>query len=174
MNADPAPDAVAHAVQTVLGEYERQCAWIAELAAELDSARRRGTELGQALEALLAAAGPDAVRACAPRLAALPGVAPDCRHGPEHRPENRPRRAGRPAPDGRYAALMTLLADWPKATIGTAEITARLRALGHAVPTRYAANTLGALARHGALTPMGRGEYRIVRTSPELIKRSTP
>lgn len=156
MTDQTAPADFADAVEAVLQEYERHCTWLADLEDELGLARRRRETLAASVDNLLAALGPGAARAYAERLAAAAG--PDAR-----------RRAGRPAPDGRHTALLALLADWPQEKITTAEATIRLRALGHAVPVRYAANSLRALAHSGALAPLGNGAYRIVRTHAGII-----
>ena len=148
--------AFAQAVEAVLTEAERHAAWTAELEAELAAARDRRFQLAGSLERLLAALGPDAARPYLPRLAAIAEAPP-------------PRPVGKPAADGRLAALKQLLAAWPHETVTAQEAADALRARGFDLRRNYVFKPLTAMTRTGELTRLGAGRYRIVRTHPEMV-----
>ena len=99
----PAP-VFAQAVEAILAEAERHAAWLNELETEVTAARIRRDQLAVSLEGLFRALGPQTARAYAPRLAAITGPAPE-------------RPVGNLSPDGRLAALKSILSDWPAETI---------------------------------------------------------
>ena len=159
--AAPAPDAPApkpfrQAVEAILAEAERHAAWLSELEAETAAARARRDQFAFSLEGLFRALGPHAARPYAARLAAIAEPAPE-------------RPVGRPAEDGRLAALKALLADWPDETITPLAGTEALRARGFELPKNYVANRFFGMEKRGVLVRVRTGRYRIVRTHPEMV-----
>jgi hypothetical protein len=142
---DPTGDPLAAALDNLLSEYRRQCAWVAELTAELSSARAR---LGRTRDAVRAAAAllPPAERAR--QLATLAEIAG--RLGPAKGPRT-------PLVEAQEA----FLALQHDTAFGTPELHAFLSAQGFRLTRSECSKLLARKESQGVLDRVGRGRYRM-------------
>ena len=154
MNA-PAPGRLAHAARLMLDEFEAHRAAQAEIARRHAAARDRGAALVRAIDVVLRGLSPAGRAPLVNRLALIQG-------------------RGRPpvtalGSSPATSAVLAFLAAQEGDTVEVAALTAYLEKIGLTQHRRYAACTLGRMARYGLLARARRGLYRINRYHPELM-----
>ncbi len=151
----PEPDRLAHAARLMLDEFEAHSVTQAALARRHAAARDRGAALVRAIDVVLRGLSPAGQAPLVNRLALIQG---------RDRP---PITALGSSPA--ISAVLAFLAAQEGETVVVAALTAYLQRIGLTQHRRYAACTLGRMARSGLVARARRGLYRVNRYHPELM-----
>lgn len=155
MSTDPteAEAAVLSAIDTLMGQLEAEHAWNHDLKQALEASETRSARLMTSVEAAIHTLPIRLKRGAHIRLARM-------------RQEGAVR--GRPAKDGRQAAMMHFIADRAEGRVTTAELRLHLKQRGLKATPQYVSNQMAAWITEGLLTREGHGVYRINEASAAL------
>jgi hypothetical protein len=148
------PGAFAQGAAILLGQMEAETARILPLRRETEAAELARLRLEAALEALSPALPREAADALRARLRAA------------RKQTDGPQTA---KADGPYGAIMGLLAAWERPVVEVRDAQQHVLDCGYAMKRTYAAQVLKRMTGKGLVQKVAHGQYRIVRTHPELV-----